>query len=177
MKNYLFIVLVFLLSLGACSPFMVKSDYDRSVSFKQYKTYEIRQKDLKLNDIDRNRVISAIQQQMNAKGMTESSSPDLIINLKASHKQIRDIQMGSPWSWGIGWGWGGPAWSLGWGYNRSYTSYYNRGTLVLDFIDAHSNKLVWQGIGSGLNIDRPQSKAKHIPTMIHEILKNYPPRP
>lgn len=92
MKNYVIIALAAILTLGSCSPFNVRSDYDQSASFNQYRTYEIRQNDLKLNDIDRERVIGSIRQQMNAKGMTEASPADLVINLKATHKEIQDIQ-------------------------------------------------------------------------------------
>ncbi|HFK5584379.1 TPA: DUF4136 domain-containing protein [Elizabethkingia anophelis] len=176
MKNYVIIALAAILILGSCSPFNVRSDYDQSASFNQYRTYEIRQNDLKLNDIDRERVIGSIRQQMNAKGLTEASPADLVINLKATHKEIQDIQTTSPWGYGWGMGWGGPYWGMGWGYNRTYTDYYNRGTLVMDFVDSRTNKLVWQGIGSGLNVDSPKTKAKQIPNMVAEVLKNYPPQ-
>lgn len=46
----------------------------------------------------------------------------------------------------------------------------------MDFVDSRTNKLVWQGIGSGLNVDSPKTKAKQIPNMVAEVLKNYPPQ-
>ncbi|QCX52601.1 DUF4136 domain-containing protein [Elizabethkingia sp. JS20170427COW] len=174
MKKLALLALVSILSLGACSPFQVRSDYDQSVSFNQYKTYNIRQNDLKLNDIDRGRVIQAIRQQMQARGFQYSENPDLIINIKATHKQIQDVQTTSPWGFGWGFGWGGPYWGMG--YNRTYTDIYNQGALTLDFVDARTQKLVWQGIGSGLNVDNPKSKAKQIPEIVAEILKTYPPQ-
>lgn len=176
MKNFAILALASVLTLGSCSPFMVKSDYDQSASFNQYRTYAIRQNDLKINDIDRDRVVNALRQQMNARGYQESDNPDIVVNLKATHKQIRDVQSYSPWGYGWGMGWGGPYWGMNYGYNRTYTDIYNRGAMTLDFVDARTNKLVWQGIGSGLNVDNPRSKAKQIPEMMAEILKNYPPQ-
>ena len=60
--------------------------------------------------------------------------------------------------------------------NRIRTSYYNEGALVLDLIDARTQKLVWQGIGSGISVDSPKAKQKQIPEIIAEIMANYPPQ-
>ena len=35
---------------------------------------------------------------------------------------------------------------------QTWTSNYNEGALVLDLIDARTQKLVWQGIGSGISV-------------------------
>ena len=72
------------------------------------------------------------------------------------------------------WGWGGP-YGWGWGMNRTWTSEYNRGSLIIDIVDAKTNKLVWQGVGSGINVDSPKSKQKQIPAIVTEMMANYPP--
>lgn len=178
MKKITLLAIATVLTLMSCSPLMVKSDFDPSANFGTYQTYAIRQDQLKLNDIDRGRVIDALVQQLQARGLQASSNPDLIVNVKASHKRIRDIQTSSPWGygWGMGWGWGGPYGGMGFGYNRTYTDIYNRGALTLDFVDANTNKLVWQGIGNGLNIDNPKYKSQQIPEVIAKMLQDYPPK-
>lgn len=60
--------------------------------------------------------------------------------------------------------------------NRTWTSNYNQGALILDLIDAKTQKLVWQGIGSGISVDSPKSKQKQIPEIVAEIMANYPPQ-
>ncbi len=60
--------------------------------------------------------------------------------------------------------------------NRTWTSNYNEGALIVDLIDAKTNKLVWQGIGSGISVDSPRSKQRQIPEIMAEIMKNYPPQ-
>ncbi|WP_262483484.1 DUF4136 domain-containing protein [Chryseobacterium sp. P1-3] len=60
--------------------------------------------------------------------------------------------------------------------NRTWTSNYNEGALVVDLIDAKTNKLVWQGIGSGISVDSPRAKQRQIPEIMAEIMKNYPPQ-
>ena len=62
------------------------------------------------------------------------------------------------------------------GLGRTYTNEYNQGGLVFNFMDVKTGKLVWQGKGSGINVDSPKSKQKQIPEIIAEILKNYPPK-
>jgi hypothetical protein len=47
--------------------------------------------------------------------------------------------------------------------------------LIIDIVDAKTGKLVWQGIGSGINVDSPKSKQKQIPAIVAEIMANYPP--
>ncbi len=59
------------------------------------------------------------------------------------------------WGWGGGFGWGI-------GMNRTWSSNYNEGAIIIDLIDSKTNKLVWQGIGSGISVDRPQAKQKQI---------------
>ncbi|SEF52209.1 protein of unknown function [Halpernia humi] len=170
-KKYLVILLAATLGLSSCSPFQVKSDYAATANFSNYKTYKLRIDDLNLNDIDKDRVLNEVSKQLQMKGLKVSNNPDLIVNLKANHKQIRDIQSTSPFGMFGGFGYGG----FGFGINRTFTSNYNRGALVIDLIDANSQKLVWQGIGSGISVDSPRAKQKQIPEIVGEIMANYPP--
>lgn len=160
------------LALTSCSPFNVRTDYAETAAFNNYRTYKLRVDDLKLNDIDKDRVLNEVSRQLQMKGLSVDNTPDLIINVKANHKKIRDINAGSPYGM---YGWGGP---FGWGVgmNRTWTSNYNEGALILDFIESKSNKLVWQGIGSGISVDSPRQKQKQIPQIVAEIMANYPPR-
>lgn len=160
------------LALTSCSPFNVRTDYAETAAFNNYRTYKLRVDDLKLNDIDKDRVLNEVSRQLQMKGLSVDNNPDLIINVKANHKKIRDINAGSPYGM---YGWGGP---FGWGVgmNRTWTSNYNEGALILDFIESKSNKLVWQGIGSGISVDSPRQKQKQIPQIVAEIMANYPPR-
>ena len=171
MKKYIFILLAATLGLSSCSPFQVRSDYAETANFSSYRTYKIRIDDLKLNDIDKDRVLNELSRQLQAKGLTSGENPDLIINVKANHKKITDINNTSPmgmWGWGGGFGWGI-------GMNRTWTSNYNEGAVIIDFVDAKSKKLVWQGIGSGISVDSPRAKQKQIPQIMAEIMAKYPP--
>lgn len=173
MKKYIFILLASAtLGLTSCSPFQVRSDYADTANFNSYKTYKIRIDDLKLNDIDKDRVLNELSKQLQSKGLQSGENPDLIVNVKANHKKVTDINSSTPYGM---WGWGGP---FGWGVgmSRTWTSNYNEGAIIVDLVDARSQKLVWQGIGSGISVDSPKAKQRQIPEIMMEIMKNYPPQ-
>ena len=168
MKKCWILALSVVLVATSCSPFQVQTDYSKSVNFVGYKTYQLRVKDLELNDIDKDRVSGEVSRQLELKGLVGSNAPDLIINVKANHKQVTDVQ-----SYPYGYfGWWSP-WMFGFG--RTWTSSYNRGSLTIDIIDAKTQKLVWQGIGDGISVDSPKKKQKEIPQVVTEIMAKYPP--
>jgi hypothetical protein len=169
-KKYFIWLLAATLGLSSCSPFQVKSDYAATANFNNYRTYKLRIDDLNLNDIDKDRVLNEVSKQLQMEGLKVSDNPDLIVNLKANHKKIQDVQ-GSPYGMYGGFGYGG----FGFGMSRSFSSTYNEGSLVVDLIDAKSQKLVWQGVGSGISVDSPRSKQQQIPEIVAEIMANYPP--
>ena len=173
MKKYIILLLASAtLGLTSCSPFQVRSDYAETANFNNYKTYKLRIDDLKLNDIDKDRVLNELSKQLQTKGLMPGNNPDLIVNVKANHKIVTDVNVDRPYGM---YGWGGP---FGWGVgmSRTWTSNYNQGALIVDFIDAASQKLVWQGIGSGISVDSPRAKQKQIPQIMAEIMANYPPQ-
>ena len=161
------------LGLTSCSPFQVKSDYSATANFNDYKTYVFRTDDLTLNDLDKDRVLNELSKQIQAKGLTSSQTADLIINVKASHKKVQDVttSVNMGYGWGRPWGFGG-----GIGYGNTWTNNHNSGSITVDMIDAKTQKLVWQGIGSGISVDSPESKQKQIPQIVAEIMAKYPPQ-
>ncbi len=163
MKIYslLFIILAFVIS--SCNTVRVTYDFDRATDFNTYKTYNYHQKGidkLELNDLDKRRILNAIDAQMTAKGLTKSETPDLYLNVLASSKEKINIDNGY---YGGYWG----------GGSRVYQ--YTSGTIIIDVIDDKRNTLVWQGAGSGLNVSDLDRKADDIPQAIAEIMAKFPP--
>jgi len=76
----------------------------------------------------------------------------------------------------FGWGWGWNPWWYG-GYWGNTVSRSTEGQLYIDLIDAKTNELVWQGVGSarlytGSNLDKKEERIREI---VREILAKYPP--
>ncbi|WP_313376513.1 DUF4136 domain-containing protein [Chishuiella sp.] len=170
--HFTFIVLLSLL-VTSCGTVQVSTDYDRSVNFSTYKTYTFHQKGLdklKVNDLDKNRLIKSIDAQMASKGFTKvSSDADLVINLLTSSKEEVSVYNNN---WGYG-PWGG--YYGGGFYGGNNVTSYQSGTIVIDIIDDKRNILIWQGVGTDFNLSNISAKAERIPEAIQEILSKFPP--
>lgn len=169
--HFTFIVLLSLF-VTSCGTVQVSTDYDRSANFATFQTYSIHQKGLdklKVNDLDKNRLIKAIDTQMATKGFTKvSSGADLVVNILTSSKEQISVNNDN-------WGWGGGYWGGYGGYGNNVSSYQS-GTIIIDIIDDKNNILVWQGVGSDFNLSNVSAKAEKIPKAIQEILAKFPPQ-
>jgi Domain of unknown function (DUF4136) len=176
MKPFKFLPLLLLVLLTSCSSTIkVNYDYDKKATFEQYKTFAFHQKgisQLKISDLDKRRILGAIEEQMIAKGFTKSETPDLLINVFTEEHETVDVTSFNN-NWGYGWGWG---WNPYWGGNSTTVSKYVEGTLFIDFIDAQKKELVWQGQGSGVLTQKTNEKDQLIKDFVTKILAQYPPQ-
>lgn len=151
----------------SCNTVQVTYDFDKTTDFNTYKTYNFHQNGidkLELNDLDKRRILSAIEANLAMKGFTKSETPELFINVLASSKDKVNIDNGYYGGYYGGY-WGGPS--------RVYQ--YTSGTIIIDIVDNQKNILIWQGAGSGLNVSNLNTKADDIPKAIEEILAKFPP--
>ena len=176
MKAIQFLSLVTLLTLASCgSMISVNSDYDKKVDFSAYKTYAYYKTGIdkvEISDLDKRRILNAIDQQMLAKGFTKSDTPDLLINLfTKSREQVNVNQFNA--GWGYGWGWGWNPYMMGGSQTNVYTS--TEGTLYIDFIDAKKKEMIWQGEGTGVLTKNTHKKEERINEFVSKIMSQYPP--
>lgn len=166
-----------MLFVTACSSIQVTSDYDKDVNFNNLKTYAFFKEGIdhvELNDIDKKRILNAIDQTLAEKGLQKTdANPDFLINIFTKAQKRVDITNNnnfySPWGY---YGWG-PYW--GPSYTTVTTS--TEGTLYIDVLDTKKKALVWQGIGSGVlgknyNTEKKEAKVKEF---AQKILENFPP--
>jgi hypothetical protein len=120
----------------------VKTDYDRSANFGQYKTYSWEQ--VKTRDpLYVDRIKSAVNAALAQKGWTQvNSGGDVsIVAMEVTHDQqtLNTFYDG----FGGGWGWrrfGG----AGFGDATTTTETYKVGTLVVDLFDTKTKQLIWE---------------------------------
>ncbi len=169
--------LILLLVVTSCSSVKVATDYDKNANFNTYKTFAFFKTGIdkaEISDLDKRRILRAIEAQMLAKGFTKSENPDLLISLFTQSNQRVDVY-NNYWGYG-GWGWGGyygPGW--GWGWNQPNVSTSTEGTLFIDIIDANKKELVWQGKGTGYLTENMNKKEERINEFVSEIMAQYPP--
>jgi hypothetical protein len=177
MKAIKIIPVLFLFILSSCGPSInVYSDFERSTDFSQYKTYAFHKKSIdkvQISDLDKKRILQAIDYELGKKGMTKSETPDLLINIFTKEREEVDVNQYYN-GWGYGWRGYGYGYPYYWG-GYPYVSTSVEGTLFIDFIDTKKNELVWQGEGVGyLTQDRSKKEAV-INEFVAKILMQYPP--
>ena len=81
-KIHISILCVFILL--SCDSIRVSSDYNKNINFSNLKTYAFSKQgidEVKINDIDKKRILKAIDVELYNKGFRKSSiDPDFIIN-------------------------------------------------------------------------------------------------
>ena len=176
--------LLALVFLSSCVSVKVVSDYDRKADFNGYRTYAFYKTGIdkaQISDLDKKRILKAIETEMGNRGFTKSQNPDVLISIFTKEREQVDVYNNNfgwgwgwggfynPWVWGPGWGWGGA-----WGPNVSTRT---EGSLYIDLIDANDKELVWQGRGVGTlnNTKDIDKKEARIREFVSEILSEYPP--
>ena len=168
-------IFLLLMLLASCDRVSVYSDYDKNVDFAPYKTYAYFKPGIdkvEISDLDKRRILHAIDDQMQAKGFTKSENPDLLINIFTKSREQLSVNQFSA-GWGYGWGYG---WNPYMMYGGTTTvSSSTEGTLFIDLIDAKKKEMIWQGEGVGTltkNVDKKDAK---ITEFVSKILAQYPP--
>lgn len=160
--------------IASCSSVRVATDYDDNADFTAYKTYGYFKEGIdkvNISDLDKKRIMRAIDGEMTEKGFTKSESPDILVNIFTQARQ--EVNVNQFGGWGYGWGWGWHPYAWGPGYTNVSTS--TEGTLYIDFIDAKKKELVWQGVGTGvLTLDRDR-KQERINEFVEKIIAQFPP--
>jgi len=171
-------IVLIALAITSCSSVRVAADYDKDAEFNNYKTFAFFKTGIdkaEISDLDKRRILRAIETELLAQGYTKSENPDLLVSIFTKSQERVNVY-NNTWGFG-GWGWGGfgPGW--GWGWNNQPTvSTRTEGTLFVDLIDANKKELVWQGMGTGLLTQRSvEKKEAKIKEFVTKIMENYPP--
>ena len=172
-KKILILGLV-LTTLAGCQAVRVNQDYAVGTDFSKYKTFAyfkqgIDQADV--SELDKKRILRALDTEMQRKGFVKSENPDVVVSFFTDAQERVDVFNNMGWGWG-GWGWGG----FGWGYGNNVST-TTEGVLYIDFIDAKSKELIWQGIGRAALKSTPEAKIERTNEMVQEILMQFPPQP
>jgi hypothetical protein len=150
----------------------VKTDYDRTVNFDQYKTYSW-EKVQTQDPLWVDRIKSAVDADLTAKGWTQVPS-DGNISLVAIEATKTEQTLNTFYNgFGGGWRWGGFG---GFGDATTTTDTYQVGTLVLDMFDTQTKKLVWRGSASDTLSDKTDKNIKKLDKGVDKMLKHFPPR-
>ncbi|HEV3332181.1 MAG TPA: DUF4136 domain-containing protein [Bryobacteraceae bacterium] len=150
----------------------VKTDYDRTANFKQYKTYSwqnVNTRDPLMVD----RIKAAVNAQLAAKGWMEvpSGGDAAVMAIETTHNQqtLDTFYNG----FGGGWRWRGFG---GFGDATTTVENYKVGTLVVDIFDANSKKLVWRGSESDTLSNNSDKNIKDLDKNVKKMFDHFPPQ-
>src|ERR1700682_1011711 len=150
----------------------IKSDYDHSVNFGQYKTFsweKVQTKDPLLVD----RIKDAVDSALSAKGWTlvpSGGDVEVFAIETTQNQQTLDTFYNG---FGGGRRWGG----FGGGFGNATTTVetYTVGTLVIDLFDAKTEKLIWRSSSSDTLSNNADKNTKNRGKGVAKMFKHFPP--
>jgi hypothetical protein len=180
------LVPLMLLLLSACAGIETRTDYDPgSVErLSGYRTYAWEAAPTApnspiYNPIVEARVQAAVDKQLQAQGYQKvSQNPDFRIGWHGAIDQKLDVQTVDHY-YGYAWDpWYSPFY-MSPSVPETRVREYQEGTLILDFVDAASKKLVWRGTAQAeLRQSASASKRQErLEEAVRGILKDFPPKP
>ncbi|MCU1301027.1 MAG: putative lipoprotein [Candidatus Sulfotelmatobacter sp.] len=172
-QNAIFLSIAIFFALTAASfAQQVKTDYDHSANFGQYKTYsweKVQTKDPLLVD----RIKDAVNAALTAKGWTQvDSGGDVSV---AAVEITQQQQTLNTFYDGFGGGrrWGGFG---GLGDATTTTETYKVGSLVVDLLDAKTRNLIWRGSSSDTLSDNADKNTKNLDKGVQKMFAHFPPK-
>ncbi|WP_298782347.1 DUF4136 domain-containing protein [uncultured Polaribacter sp.] len=173
----IFFLLVSVMILSSCNTIKVATDYDTKVDFTEYKTFAFYKPGIdkaEVSDLDKKRILRAIESELLAQGFVKSKNPDMLVSIFTKSRQKVNINQNNNFGYGFGFGWNPWMWN---GMNNNVNvSQYTEGTLFVDFIDKEKKELVWQGVGTGaLKMHNREKKEERIKLFVKEIISRFPP--
>ncbi|HWZ13003.1 MAG TPA: DUF4136 domain-containing protein [Acidobacteriaceae bacterium] len=169
-QNKIFFSIAMLLVLTAASfAQQVKTDYDHSANFGQYKTYSwanVQTRDPLLVD----RIKDAVNGALTAKGWTQvASGGDVSVT---ATEITQNQQTLNTFYDGFG---GGRRFGEGFGDATTTTDTYKVGSLVIDLSEAKTNTLIWRGSSSDTLSDNADKNTKNLDKGVQKMFKHFPP--
>jgi len=171
-QNSIFLsVAMFFVFTAASFGQQVKTDYDHSANFNQYKTYsweKVQTKDPLLVE----RIKNAVNAALAAKGWTQVDAGGdvsvVAMEIARNQQTLNTFYDG----FGGGWRWGG-----GFGDATTTTETYKVGTLVVDLFDTKTKNLIWRGSSSDTLSDNSDKNTKNLDKGVQKMFAHFPPQP
>jgi len=148
-------------------------DFDHAGDFSHYQTYRWAappNADV-LNQLMQLRVIGFVEEALAARHLKRvETGGDLLVNFQMDVRQ-ENVYTTFADTTGFGWGWG-------WGSTMATTTtqVITLGTLTVDLVDSHRNRLVFQDVSTAPISSKPAHNTKRLAKAVKQIFQKYPPR-
>jgi hypothetical protein len=167
-----------LITLIGCAPLAVNYDYDTAADFTAMKTFSWMPPtgNAVADDLLVKKIRNAVNVQLKAKGRTEvPENQDFLIAMQLSGKTTYGGSTAVGASVGIPVGRAG---TISVGGGKSKPKEKTEGTLVLDFLDAKTQSLVWRATATAAVEPKvsPEEQQARINEVIAAMLVHFPPK-
>jgi len=169
MKRLALVVIVLAAAMIGCSTLRVYTDYDHTVDFTRYTSFDFLAGGKGMNQLMVRRVRRAVAGELHAKGLHRADSrSDLLVAVRGRthlERQWSAVHLGYGFRWG------------GWGIGTSTAFVRNVpiGSLVVDLVDANSHELVWRGVARDYLSRDPEATSDMLRRAVAEMFAGYPP--
>ena len=194
MKTFI-LPLLLILIFSSCNSWKFIGEYDHSVDFNTYKTFELlnwdRHNDNEVSPQTKKYILTSLKNELEARGwIYQENNADLqvsvfiIISEETSYSAYSShvAGYGGYGAVGVGVGVGSGGTSVGVvGYGMAggmypYTAVkhdYNVGTVVVDLLDPAKKRIIWQGVASG-RVAHDEAKESKINSDVARLLQTLP---
>jgi len=168
------IVSLIFCALAACStnPYVtVKTDYDHAAAFGKYHTYAIDTASTGLGPTTAAALQSSLRSSLAARGLKESGrNADLYIVPTVFTKEQLNVMPARGYTvYSSRYGtYGRGTWAM-----NADVQQYTEGTLVIDFVDSKTHKLVFRGLGQAA-VGSTERNAAAVQQAVNKIVAAYP---
>jgi hypothetical protein len=169
-------LLLALIFVGTAQAQKVNTDYDKTANFSSYHTYAWAKGTPATNQLMDDRIISNIDSQLAAKGLSKATDPekaDMLVSYHAAvghQTQLNTTDMGGWGGWGGYRGYGGMG-----GMSTTTVSNIPTGELIVLLGDAKTHKILWRATATDTLSDKPEKNAQKIEKATAKMFKKYPP--
>lgn len=179
--------------LSACTS-AVNVEQRADVNFAKYRTFDFANTEVKtsgdqnplLNSpIAQDRIKQAIAGELTKRGLREvEANPDVIVTthtfVEKAERTVYDTYPGANYAYPYAVGYRGRFLPINYGYwytpayySQPRTEQYREGTLIIDFIDARTNNLVWRGSMAD-DVNDPARLGTEFSKSAKDILDKFP---
>lgn len=177
------LVVALLLMMGCGTTYTPRADYDRQINFAGYRSFHwladdpligANGADAEVGALHRQRIITAIEHELTAKGFTRAATreqADFVVAFTVGARDRIDIDAfpypyRGPWYWD----------SVYWG-QWSNTRVYREGVLAVDIFDQQRHAPVWHGwVSKRISASDIENSEPVINAAVREIMLDFPPR-
>jgi hypothetical protein len=171
-----------LIALSGCSSIKVTTDYDRSAPFGVYRTYALEPpaKVPPLSPTVDAALRESLREHLGARAIREiapNENPELAVVPHVSLQQRYSVQQYTSWGYGPGmWPYSRGFYGVWVGAPFTYNTItsYTEGTLILDFVDAATQRLVFRGTATSTVTRDSERNANKVREAVGRIVARMP---